>query len=113
MTNCCRTYGADTLRLGSSALVRTGSGPGGCTLAKATFVPPPPELVQTAFDDLETFLNHENDLPRCSGLGLLMSNSKPFTRSLTATEGSLEFPPHIVTTRPVTNVLNLASLSGE
>lgn len=45
-------------------------GPGGCTLAEATFVPPPPELVQAALGDLETFLHTPSDLPVLIRIGL-------------------------------------------
>ena len=45
-------------------------GPRGCTLANATFVPPPPELVQPALGDLETFLNSDSDLPTLIRIGL-------------------------------------------
>jgi Fic family protein len=38
-------------------------GPGGCTLATASFVPPPHEEVANALGDLETFLHREDDLP--------------------------------------------------
>ena len=37
-------------------------GPAGCTLATATFVPPPPHVVPEALGALELFL-HRNDLP--------------------------------------------------
>ena len=37
-------------------------GPAGCTLATATFVPPPPHVVPKALGALELFL-HRNDLP--------------------------------------------------
>ena len=38
-------------------------GPGGCTLATASFVPPPHEDVPQALGDLETFLHREDGLP--------------------------------------------------
>lgn len=38
-------------------------GPGGCTLAAATFVPPPHEEVPRALGDMETFLHRQDDLP--------------------------------------------------
>src|SRR5690606_35696713 len=38
-------------------------GPGGSTLATATFVPPPHEVVAQALGDLETFLHQKDDLP--------------------------------------------------
>jgi Fic family protein len=45
-------------------------GPGGCTLAEATFVPPPPDEVPRALGDLETFLHAESDLPMLVRIGL-------------------------------------------
>jgi Fic family protein len=38
-------------------------GPGGSTLATATFVPPPPHVVPDALGDLEKFLHGDDDLP--------------------------------------------------
>jgi Fic family protein len=38
-------------------------GPGGCTLAEATFVPPPPEEVPKALSDLERFLHQKDKIP--------------------------------------------------
>lgn len=38
-------------------------GPAGCTLADATFVPPPPHEVPTALGEMERFLHAEDDLP--------------------------------------------------
>lgn len=38
-------------------------GPGGCTLATATFVPPPHEIVPEALGELEKFLHREDELP--------------------------------------------------
>lgn len=38
-------------------------GPGGCTLATASFVPPPHEEVPNALGDLESFLHRKDDLP--------------------------------------------------
>jgi Fic family protein len=44
-------------------------GPGGCTLAQATFVPPPPGEVPGALGALESFL-HSDDLPLLVKIGL-------------------------------------------
>jgi Fic family protein len=44
-------------------------GPGGCTLATATFVPPPPHEVPQALSDLERFL-HDGGLPPLVQVGL-------------------------------------------
>ena len=38
-------------------------GPAGCTLANATFVPPPQHAVPAALGDLENFLHTQDDLP--------------------------------------------------
>ena len=38
-------------------------GPGGCSLAEASFVPPPPEELQQALGELELFLHQQDDLP--------------------------------------------------
>jgi Fic family protein len=45
-------------------------GPGGCTLAEATFVPPPPEEVPQALSDLEKFFHAPTDLPALIQIGL-------------------------------------------
>jgi Fic family protein len=45
-------------------------GPAGCTLADATFVPPPPELVPEALGDLEKFLHQEDQIPLLIKIGL-------------------------------------------
>ena len=45
-------------------------GPGGATLANATFVPPPPEDVPQALGDLETFLHQRDDVPLLIKFGL-------------------------------------------
>jgi Fic family protein len=45
-------------------------GPGGCTLAEATFVPPPPDEVPAALSDLEKFLHAPSDLPVLVQIGL-------------------------------------------
>jgi len=45
-------------------------GPGGCTLAEATFVPPPPGEVPDALGKLEEFLHERDDLPLLVKIGL-------------------------------------------
>lgn len=45
-------------------------GPAGCTLAEATFVPPPPDQVASALGALETFLHAHDDLPLLVKIGL-------------------------------------------
>ena len=45
-------------------------GAGGCTLAEATFVPPPPELVADSLGSLEGFLHAYSDLPVLIKIGL-------------------------------------------
>ena len=59
-------------RLTPGELRRTQNwiGPAGCTLAEATFVPPPPDEVPRALGDLEKFLHATNDLPLLVQIGL-------------------------------------------
>ncbi|MHB1798477.1 MAG: Fic family protein [Vulcanimicrobiaceae bacterium] len=59
-------------RLTPGELRRTQNwiGPGGCTLATASFIPPPPELVPQALGELEQFLHREDDLPALIRIGL-------------------------------------------
>ncbi len=45
-------------------------GPHGCTLAEATFVPPPPYEILNTLGDLEKFLHQEDDLPLLIKIGL-------------------------------------------
>jgi len=45
-------------------------GPKGCTLAQATFVPPPPEEMKTAMGDLERFLHDDSPMPALIKMGL-------------------------------------------
>ncbi|MBI4881059.1 MAG: Fic family protein [Planctomycetes bacterium] len=45
-------------------------GPGGCTLAEATFVPPPPAAVPALLGALESFLHAQDDLPLLIKIGL-------------------------------------------
>ena len=45
-------------------------GPGGCTLAEATFVPPPPAEVPVALGALESFLHTSDELPLLVKVGL-------------------------------------------
>ncbi len=45
-------------------------GPGGCTLAQATFVPPPPGEVPMALGALESFLHQDDQMPLLVKIGL-------------------------------------------
>lgn len=45
-------------------------GPGGCGLAEASFVPPPPEELPQALGELELFLHQQDDLPALLKIGL-------------------------------------------
>jgi Fic family protein len=45
-------------------------GPGGCTLAEATFVPPPPSEVPNALGALEKFIHQIDNLPLLVKIGL-------------------------------------------
>jgi len=45
-------------------------GPAGCTLAQASFVPPPPQELGQVLSDLERFLHAEDDLPILMRIGL-------------------------------------------
>lgn len=45
-------------------------GPGGCTLAEATFVPPPPDMLPEALGDLERFLHQTDTMPLLIKIGL-------------------------------------------
>jgi Fic family protein len=59
-------------RLAPGELRRTQNwiGPGGSTLANATFVPPPPDVVPEALGDLEKFLHSGTNLPLLLKVGL-------------------------------------------
>jgi len=45
-------------------------GPGGCSLAEATFVPPPPDRVPQAMSDLERFLHSNSPSPLLVNIGM-------------------------------------------
>jgi Fic family protein len=45
-------------------------GPSGCTLAEASFIPPPPHAVPQALSDLERFLHGKDPLPPLVQVGL-------------------------------------------
>ena len=49
---------------------RNWLGPADCTLAEATFVPPPPENVAESFGNLERFLHADDALPLLIKIGL-------------------------------------------
>jgi Fic family protein len=46
-------------------------GPAGCTLSTATFVPPPVLEMQEALNNLELFINNDDDIPPLIKIGLL------------------------------------------
>lgn len=46
-------------------------GPPGCDIRDATFVPPPPEQMETALDELEQFLHAQSSLPPLVRLALI------------------------------------------
>ena len=46
-------------------------GPGGATLATATFVPPPHDVLPEALSDVELFLHNQDDLPLLVKIGLV------------------------------------------
>lgn len=45
-------------------------GPGGCSLAEAIYVPPPPHEMKQALDDLEKFLHSSTPIPALIKIGL-------------------------------------------
>jgi Fic family protein len=55
---------------GSLRMSQNWIGPGGCTLATASFVPPPPYEVPNALSDLERFLHSDIDMPLLAKIGL-------------------------------------------
>lgn len=55
---------------GETRTTQNWIGPGGCSLADATFVPPPPHQVATLLGDLERFLHTQDDLPMLIKIGL-------------------------------------------
>src|ERR1700722_10155569 len=63
MPNCSPAFAARTARQANWI------GPNGCTLANATFVPPPVPEMLTALDNLEKFL-HDDSLPLLIQCGL-------------------------------------------
>lgn len=58
------------LQPGDLRMSQNWIGPAGSTLATASFVPPPPHLVQQALGDLETFLHREDGMPPLVKIGL-------------------------------------------
>ncbi len=46
-------------------------GPGGCTLNQATFVPPPPQEMRAALDQLQKFINDDAPMPLLAKIGLV------------------------------------------
>jgi Fic family protein len=63
-------------------------GPAGCTLAEATFVPPPPAEVPQALHDLELFLHRDDDIPLLIKVGLAHAQFETIHHSLTGTDAS-------------------------
>jgi len=58
------------LRPGELRVTQNWIGPAGCTLAQASFVPPPPDRVPDCLADLEKFLHADSDLPILIRIGL-------------------------------------------
>ncbi len=58
------------LRPGEIRTSQNWIGPGGCTLADATFVPPPPHEVANCLGDLEVFLHQDSTLPLLIKIGI-------------------------------------------
>jgi len=58
------------LRPGELRTSQNWIGPGGCTLAEATFIPPPPDQVPGALGDLERFIHSQSELPLLIQIGL-------------------------------------------
>jgi Fic family protein len=77
-TRLIKEIHAELLRGGRGAHLTPGElrrsqnwiGPAGCTLAEATFVPPPPADVPASLGDLETFLHAPGELPALIQIGL-------------------------------------------
>ena len=55
---------------GETRTTQNWIGPGECSLADATFVPPPPHQVATLLGDLERFLHTQDELPMLIKIGL-------------------------------------------
>lgn len=63
-------------------------GPPGCSLAEATYVPPPADLMDATLADLERYVHARSDLPPLVRLALIHYHSRPSIRSSTATGAS-------------------------
>ena len=59
-----------TLTPGELRRTQNWIGPAGCTLAEATFVPPPPSELSNALGDLERFLHASDQLPILIKIGI-------------------------------------------
>ncbi len=65
-----RDVRGSTLTPGELRRTQNWIGPGGCTLADASFVPPPPHAVADALSNLERFLHADDDIPLLVKIGL-------------------------------------------
>ena len=56
---------------GSFRRIQNWIGPRGCTIAEATYVPPPPQMILDCLSDLERFIHSPSDLPPLVRLAMI------------------------------------------
>lgn len=60
-----------TLEPGELRRSQNWIGPSGCTIDEAVFVPPPPQLVESALSELELFIHRSEHIPALIRIGLV------------------------------------------